>query len=126
MRTESKEMYLKTIYLLSKKKGSVRNIDISMELNVSKPSVTGMLKKLVSDGDIAISEDNVVVLTSEGRERAEMIYNRYVTFVDLLAMMDIPEDKIHDAACKLEHGVTDEIFYYMRNWVDKEKKQRKQ
>ena len=53
-----------------------------------------------------------------------MIYNRYVTFVDLLTMMDIPEDKIHDAACKLEHGVSDEIFYYIRNWVNKEKERR--
>ena len=118
-------MYLKTIYLLTKKKGEVHNIDIATELGISKPSVTGMLKKLLSDGDIAISDDNVVTLTTEGKERAEMIYSRYVTFVDLLTMMDIPEDKIHDAACKLEHGVTDEIFYYMRNWLDKEKKERK-
>ncbi|MBR1868404.1 MAG: metal-dependent transcriptional regulator [Clostridia bacterium] len=121
-RTESKEMYLKTIYLLSKKKGSVRNIDIAAELNISKPSVTGMLKKLVADGDIAITNDYLVSLTTEGRERAEMIYNRYVTFVDLLTLMNIPEDKIRDAACKLEHGVSDEIFYYMRNWVNDFKK----
>ena len=123
MRTESKEMYLKTIYLLSKKKGEVRNIDIASELNFSKPSVTEMLKRLASDGDITIT-DNVIQLTASGREHAEMIYNRYVTFVDLLALMDIPEDKIHDAACKLEHGVSDEIFYYMRNWVNKEKSRR--
>ena len=123
MRTESKEMYLKTIYLLSKKKGEVRNIDIASELNFSKPSVTGMLKRLAADGDIAIT-DNVIQLTTSGKERAEMIYNRYRTFVDLLSMMDIPEDKIHNAACKLEHGVSDEIFYYMRNWVNKEKNRR--
>lgn len=123
MRTESKEMYLKTIYLLSKKKGEVRNIDIASELNFSKPSVTEMLKRLASDGDITIT-DNVIQLTTSGKERAEMIFNRYVTFVELLKMMDIPEDKVHEAACKLEHGVSDEIFYYMRNWVNKEKKQR--
>ena len=123
MRTESKEMYLKTIYLLSKKKGEVRNIDIASELNFSKPSVTGMLKRLVADGAITIT-DNVIQLTADGIERAEMIYNRYVTFAELLTMMDIPEDKIHDAACKLEHGVSDEIFYYMRNWINKEKDRR--
>ena len=123
MRTESKEMYLKTIYLLSKKKGEVRNIDIASELNYSKPSVTEMLKRLAADGVITIT-DNVIQLTTSGKERAEMIYNRYVTFVELLTMMDIPEDKIHEAACKLEHGVSDEIFYYMRNWVNKEKNRR--
>ena len=116
-------MYLKTIYLLSKKKGNVRNIDIAAELNISKPSVTGMLRNLIADGDITISaSDNIVHLTPEGRERAEMIYNRYMTFVDLLTLMNIPADKIHDAACKLEHGVSDEIFYYMRNWVNEYKK----
>ena len=121
MRTESKEMYLKTIYLLSKQKSVVRNVDIASELNISKPSVTEMVKRLAADGVITIN-DNVIQLTTSGKERAEMIYNRYVTFVDLLTMMDIPEDKIHDAACKLEHGVSDEIFYYMRNWVNREKK----
>ena len=122
MRTESKEMYLKTIYLLSKKKGEVRNIDIASELNFSKPSVTEMLKRLIADGDITINSNNIISLTPEGKEHAEMIYNRYVTFVDLLTLMEIPEEKIHDAACKLEHSVSDEIFYYMCNWVSKEKK----
>ena len=123
MRTESKEMYLKTIYLLSKQKSVVRNVDIASNLNVSKPSVTEMLKRLAADGVITIN-DNVIQLTTSGKERAEMIYNRYMTFVELLTMMDIPEDKVHNAACKLEHGVSDEIFYYMRNWVNKEKKGR--
>lgn len=31
---------------------------------------------------------------------------------------------MNNAACKLEHGVSDEIFYYMRNWVNKEKSRR--
>ena len=50
MRTESKEMYLKTIYLLSKQKSAVHNIDIAYELNVSMPSVTEMLKRFAADG----------------------------------------------------------------------------
>ena len=35
---ESGEMYLETIYLLSKKKSAVRSIDVAEEMGFSKPS----------------------------------------------------------------------------------------
>lgn len=45
---ESQEMYLETILRLQSKKGSIHAIDVAMELNYSKPSVSravGILKK---------------------------------------------------------------------------------
>ena len=45
---ESGEMYLETIYILSKKSPSVRAIDIGEHMGYSKPSVSravGILKK---------------------------------------------------------------------------------
>ena len=37
---ESGEMYLETIYILSKKIGSVRSLDVAEYMNFSKPSVS--------------------------------------------------------------------------------------
>ena len=44
---ESGEMYLETIYLLSKQKAAVRSVDVAEEMGYSKPSVSravGLLK----------------------------------------------------------------------------------
>ena len=65
---ESGEMYLETIYTLTKERGNVRSIDVAEHMGYSKPSVSraiGLLKKggyVVSDGDGFLS------LTPEGRE----------------------------------------------------------
>ena len=45
---ESGEMYLESIYVLSKKSDSVRSIDVSEHMGYSKPSVSravGILRK---------------------------------------------------------------------------------
>ena len=45
---ESGEMYLETIFILSKRGAGVRSVDIASEMGFSKPSVsraTGILKK---------------------------------------------------------------------------------
>ena len=46
---ESAEMYLETIYTLTKARGSVRSIDVAEDMGYSKPSVSravGLLKKI--------------------------------------------------------------------------------
>ena len=43
---ESGENYLETIYMLKKKQGNVRSIDVATELSVTKPSVSVAMKKL--------------------------------------------------------------------------------
>ena len=45
---ESGEMYLETIYILSRKGGIVRSVDLSAQMGFSKPSVSraiGILKE---------------------------------------------------------------------------------
>ena len=49
----SSEMYLKTIFLLKDKNNEdPRPIDTAKELEITKGSVSEMLKKLADDGDI--------------------------------------------------------------------------
>ena len=76
--SESAENYLETILVLSKRKGSVRSIDIANELDFSKPSVSIALKHLREQGHVVISEDGVLSLTESGRRIAEGIYERHL------------------------------------------------
>ena len=43
---QSREDYLENILILSKKKGQVRNVDIALQMNYSRPSVSVAVKKL--------------------------------------------------------------------------------
>ena len=117
--TESQQMYLKTIHNIGKKKGTVRKIDIAEELNISKPSVTNGINRLIKDGLARTDANNSVFLTEEGRAKAEKIVKRYDAFVSMLRYMDMPDAEAKDAACKLEHAIDDNTFAYITAWVEK-------
>ena len=63
---ESGEMYLETIYVLSKSKSVVRSIDVVEHLGYSKPSVSRAMNILKKDGYITIDTDGGISLTEEG------------------------------------------------------------
>ena len=56
---ESGEMYLETIYILSKKIGSVRSLDVAEYMNFSKPSVSRAVG-LLKSGDYILDRKSVV------------------------------------------------------------------
>lgn len=53
----SRENYLETILLLSKKLPVVRSVDIAAELNFKKSSVSVAMKKLRESGHITVSPE---------------------------------------------------------------------
>ena len=70
---ESGEMYLETILMLSREKGSVRSVDISEHMGYSKPSVSRAVGLLKAGGYILVEPDGHIHLTAEGRAKAEKI-----------------------------------------------------
>ena len=68
---ESGENYLETILMLEQKNGTVRSIDIANELEFSKPSVSRAMSILRTAGYITMDKNNLILLTEEGRRRAE-------------------------------------------------------
>ncbi len=70
------EDYLKTIYLLSKKHSGVRGVNIAEELNVSRPTVSIILKRLIEEGYITKNAEHEVFLTDKGKEIAENIVTK--------------------------------------------------
>ena len=75
---ESGEMYLKTIYVLSKKSSQVRAIDVGEYMGFSKPSVSRALGLLKEDGLLIKDENGFLKLTEAGTAIAERIYVKYL------------------------------------------------
>lgn len=105
---ESGEMYLETILVLSKSKKDVRSIDISEEMGFSKPSVSRAVGLLKNGGYITVSKDGFILLTDEGRQIAEKIYDRHNVITDFLVSIGVSRDTAAKDACKIEHDISDE------------------
>ena len=116
---ESGEMYLESIYVLSKKLGGVRSIDISEYMGYSKPSVSRAVNLLKSGGYITVDQDNHITLTEMGLEIAEKIYNRHIVLSKMLVALGVPEDIAAEDACRMEHTISDESFEAIRRHVER-------
>jgi Mn-dependent DtxR family transcriptional regulator len=114
---ESGEMYLEAILVLSKKQGYVRSIDVSEYLGYSKPSVSRAVGLLRSGGYIEVEEDGGLILTEEGRQIGEKIYERHTFLSELLERVGVSKETAAADACKLEHAISDESFYAIKEYI---------
>ena len=111
---ESGEMYLESIYVLSKKQANVRSIDISEYLGYSKPSVSRAVGLLKNGGYIRMDDDNFITLTDSGLEIARKIYDRHTILTRMLVSLGVPEEIASQDACKMEHSISDESLEAIR------------
>lgn len=112
--TRSVEDYLKVIYHLSSQGGFAATSDIAAQLDVSAPSVSGMVKRLSETGLIEHVPYRGVQLTSQGRRAAlKMIRRHRVLEVYLIQRLGYNWDGVHDEAERLEHAVSDELIERM-------------
>ena len=107
---ESGEMYLETIYVLSKEKGAVRSMDIATHMNYSKPSVSRAVHLLEDNGYINVTKEGLITLTESGLDTAHKIYERHTMLTTLLIKLGVSETTALEDACKLEHVISDESF----------------
>ena len=115
---ESGQMYLETIYVLSKTVNGVHSIDISEHMGYSKPSVSRAVNLLKSGGYITVDEENHITLTETGLEIAEKIYNRHIVLSKMLMALGVPEEIAAEDACRMEHTISDESFEAIRRHVE--------
>ena len=112
---ESGEMYLETILILSREKGSVRSIDISEYMGCSKPSVSRAVGLLKSGNYITVEDDGHILLTDEGRQIAEKIMSRHTLLTRMLESLGVSRETAAADACKMEHVISDETFDAIKN-----------
>ena len=116
---ESGEMYLKTIYVLSKKSSQVRAIDVGEYMGFSKPSVSRALGLLKEDGLLIKDENGFLKLTEAGTAIAARIYERHEVLSRLLIDIGVDEKTAMDDACRVEHYISDTTFNAIKAHVGK-------
>ena len=114
---ESGEMYLETIYVLLKKNGHVRSVDVAEQMGYSKPSISRAMGILKTGGFIQIVPDGSITLTPSGIAVAEKIYERHTLLTQLLVTMGVAPEIATEDACKLEHAISDESFAAIKRYV---------
>ena len=107
---ESGEMYLETIYILSRQSGSVRSIDVAEHLGYSKPSVSRAVGLLEKDGLLRRDETGALMLTETGEEKARQIYERHTVLTKLFIRLGVDEETAAEDACRIEHYISDQSF----------------
>ncbi len=107
---ESGEMYLETIYILSKKSDTVRSIDVCDYMGYSKPSVSRAMSILKQGGYVSVNNDGHLTLTDAGLELAEKIYERHHILTKILTSLGVDEATAADDACRIEHVISEESF----------------
>lgn len=116
---ESGEMYLESIFVLSKKNPQVRAIDVGEYMGYSKPSVSRAMKLLRDGGFLTVDEDGSLHLTEAGREVAEKIYERHTLLSDFLMRLGVDPAVAAEDACRIEHVISDESFAAIKRHGDR-------
>ena len=104
---ESAEMYLETIYTLSKTHSYVHSIDVAEALGYSRPSVSRAVGLLKKDGYLSVKEEGFLILTEKGMEAAEKIYERHTILTAALVALGVDPETAAEDACKIEHDISD-------------------
>ena len=112
MSSLTEENYLKAIYKLHEKSGSmVTTSALAEELNVSAASVTDFVKKMAVKKLISYEKSKGVVLNEKGRQIAVNIIRKHRLWeVWLVNKLEFKWDEVHDIAEQLEHVVSEELI----------------
>ena len=101
------EEYLETIYNMSAENEAVIGARLAEKFDVSAPTVTEMLKRLVRGGYIEMDNKRQVTLTEAGNQAAEAVLRRHrLTERFLVDMLGMQWHQVHEEACRLEHFIS--------------------
>jgi DtxR family transcriptional regulator, Mn-dependent transcriptional regulator len=108
--TPTIEDYLGVIYTLERDREKVIGARLAEILDVSPPTVTVTLKRMLRDSWITINEKKQIHLTSTGKAAAISVIRRHMLTEWLLSrVLDIPWSELHAEADKLEHSISKDV-----------------
>ncbi|MCI9125750.1 MAG: metal-dependent transcriptional regulator [Eubacterium sp.] len=116
---ESSEMYLETILVLSKQLPVVRSVDIANELGFKKSSVSIAMKQLREKKQITVTDAGFIYLTDDGKNIAEMIYERHQILTEYFIKLGVPQDIASKDACRIEHVISPESIDAIKKHLKK-------
>jgi DtxR family transcriptional regulator, Mn-dependent transcriptional regulator len=110
--TISIQDYLKSIYELTENGQSASTNALARKLNISAPSVTGMVQKLASAKPALVEyqKHQGVTLTKEGKKAAlEVIRHHRLLEAWLVQTLGYSWDEVHEEAERLEHVISEDF-----------------
>ena len=110
--TISIQDYLKSIYELTENGQSASTTALARKLNISAPSVTGMVQKLASAKPALVEyqKHQGVTLTKEGKKAAlEVIRHHRLLEAWLVQTLGYSWDEVHEEAERLEHVISEDF-----------------
>ncbi len=118
MPSESVENYITEILRLEEAATPASTSELAERLQVARPSVTGMLKKLETEGYILREPYRAVRLTRRGRRAARTVIRRHrliETF--LVETLGMSPHEVHEEAHRLEHAMSEEVIERLDRWL---------
>ena len=116
---ESGEMYIETIYVLSKRQSMVRAVDVGEYMGFSKPSVSRALGLLKNGGYVIADKDGHLSLTDSGLEVANKLYERHTQLTNFLVSLGVDAETATEDACRMEHVISDASFEAIKRFSQK-------
>ena len=110
--TISTQDYLKNIYELTESGQSASTNALARKLNISPPSVTGMIQKLASAKPALVQyqKHQGVTLTRDGKKAAlEVIRHHRLLEAWLVQTLGYSWDEVHEEAERLEHVISEDF-----------------
>ena len=114
---ESAEMYLETIYQLSRERNTVRSVDVAETMGYSKPSVSRAVGLLKKGGYLLMEKDGSLTLTETGLQTARSIFERHTILTNLLTRLGVDPEIAAEDACKMEHVISDDTFEAIKRHI---------
>jgi DtxR family Mn-dependent transcriptional regulator len=138
--TPTIEDYLAIIYVMERDEGEVVAARLAESLEVAPPTVTMTLKRMERDGWIdaiqplkkggmrtpnkpgqagTVEQGKAIRLTDKGCEAARSVIRRHMLTEWMLArMLKVPWSRVHAAADRIEHTISEEVESQMRANLD--------
>ena len=115
---EATEDYLETINSLLDEKGFAASVDIAERMNVSKPTVTSIVKKLHNQGFLVHERYRGLTLTKNGKHLAQEMHRKHELITDFLMLFGLDEKTARQDAERVEHGLHPETVEKIRRFTE--------
>lgn len=111
----SGEDYLVAVFILQRKNGSVRCIDLVHHTGYTRPSISHAVTLLQKGGFLNRDMDGCLHLTTDGWHVAEQIYEKRSFFMSLLMQAGVDFQTAQRDACRIEHDISEDSFQKLKH-----------
>ena len=112
--TSADEDYLEAVFMLGRRSGNVRSVDVAEELGISRPSVSAKVHMLEDAGLLSLDAARNLHLTAAGRRIAEKTYEKHRLLKAVLIHMGVEPVLAEQDACRLEHRISDTTYFVLK------------